>query len=249
MRKRLFIIRALGLLMALLAGSAPAAAQVEFKRGLEQISFIPKGQWITGVSVSFSQSDQGNYQFLIIENLSGDSYSFKVSPMLMYCFKDNLAAGGKLAYSRTRTRLDRADIVVGEGTEFSMENLYNISHSYSAMAAFRNYISLGHSRRFGFFNEVQLQVGGSQSKIANGRGDDLTGTYETSWDFNVGLAPGMVMFLNTYSAIEVNVGVLGFSYSHTTSKTDQIYRAERSGKSANFRVNLFSITFGVAFYL
>ena len=23
-------------------------AQVEFKRGLEQISFIPKGQWITG---------------------------------------------------------------------------------------------------------------------------------------------------------------------------------------------------------
>ena len=73
MSKRLFIIRALGLLMALLAGSAPAAAQVEFKRGLEQISFIPKGQWITGVSVSFSQSDQGNYQFLIIENLTGDS--------------------------------------------------------------------------------------------------------------------------------------------------------------------------------
>lgn len=235
--------------MALLAGSATAGAQVEFKRGLEQISFIPKGQWITGVSVSFSQSDQGNYQFLIVENLSGDSYSYKISPMLMYCFKDNLVAGGKLAYSRTRTRLDQADIVVGEGTEFSMENLYNISHSYSAMAAFRNYISLGHSRRFGFFNEVQLQVGGSQSKIANGRGDDLTGTYETSWDINVGLAPGMVMFLNNYSAIEVNVGVLGFSYNHTTSKTDQIYRADRNAKSANFRVNLFSITFGVAFYL
>lgn len=249
MKKHFCIIRALGLLLALLAGSARASAQVEFKRGLEQISFIPKGQWITGVSVSFSQSDQGNYQFLVIENLSGDSYSFKVSPMLMYCFKDNLAAGGKMAYSRTRTRLDRADIVAGEGTEFSMENLYNISHSYSAMAAFRNYISLGNSRRFGFFNEVQLQVGGSQSKIANGRGDDLTGTYETSWDINVGLAPGMVMFLNNYSAIEVNVGVLGFSYSHTDAKTDQIYRAERDSKSANFRVNLFSITFGVAFYL
>ena len=249
MKKRLFLTRALGLLIALIAGSAAAEAQVEFKRGLEQISFIPKGQWITGVSVSFSQSDQGNYQFLVIENLSGDSYSFKVSPMLMYCFKDNLAAGGKMAYSRTRTRLDRTDIVVGEGTEFSLENLYNISHSYSAMAVFRNYISLGHSRRFGFFNEVQLQVGGSQSKIANDRGDDLTGTYETSWDVNIGLAPGMVMFLNNYSALEVNVGVLGFSYSRTNSKTDQIYRAERDSKSANFRVNLFSITFGVAFYL
>ncbi len=249
MKKRLFIIRLAGLLLALAAGTAPAAAQVEFKRGLEQISFIPKGQWITGVSVGFSQSDQGNYQFVIVENLTGDSYSFKVSPMVMYSFKDNLAAGGKMAYSRTRTRLDQADFVVGEGTSFSLDNLYQISHSYSAMAAFRNYISLGHSRRFGFFNEVQLQVGGSQSKVANGRGDDLTGTFETSWDINVGLAPGMVMFLNNYSAIEVNVGVLGFSYSHTTAKTDQIYRAERDSKSANFRVNLFSITFGVAFYL
>ncbi len=249
MKKQLLIIRLSGLLLALLAGWVPASAQVEFKRGLERISFIPKGQWITGVSVGFSQSDQGNYQFLIVENLTGDSYSFKVSPMVMYCFKDNLAAGGKMTYSRTRTRLDQADFVLGEDTDFSLENLYNISHSYSVMAAFRNYISLGHSRRFGFFNEVQLQVGGSQSKITNGSGDDFTGTFETSWDFNVGLAPGMVMFLNNYSAIEVNVGLLGFSYSHTTSKTDRIYRAERDSKSANFRVNLFSITFGVAFYL
>ena len=57
MKKQYFITRLLGCLMALLAGAATAEAQVEFKRGLEQISFIPKGQWITGVSVSFSQSD------------------------------------------------------------------------------------------------------------------------------------------------------------------------------------------------
>ena len=62
---------------------APLAAQVEFKRGLEQVSFIPKGQYITGVSVSFSQSNQNNYQFLIIEGIDGDTYKFKISPMLL----------------------------------------------------------------------------------------------------------------------------------------------------------------------
>ena len=117
------------------------------------------------------------------------------------------------------------------------------------MAVFRNYISFGRSRRFGLFNEVQLQIGGGESKIANGRGKDLTGTFERSWDVNVGLAPGLIMFLNNYSAIEVNVGVLGFSYNHTKSVTDQIYDASRYGKSARFKINLFSITFGVAFYL
>lgn len=226
-----------------------STAQVEFKRGLEQISFIPKGQYITGVSVSFSQSNQNNYQFLVVENINGDTYKFKISPMLLYCFKDNLAAGGKFAYTRTRTRLDNARIVIDSETDYSVENLYNISHNYSAMAVFRNYISLGHSRRFGLFNEVQLEIGGGESKIVNGRGDDLSGTWERTWSTHVGLAPGAVMFLNNYSAIEVNVGVLGFSYTHTSSTTDQIYDSSRRSKSANFKINLFSITFGVAFYI
>jgi hypothetical protein len=59
----------------------------------------------------------------------------------------------------------------------------------------------------------------------------------------------MVVFLNNYSAIEVNVGVLSFSYKHTKSTTDRIYIANRTLKSANFKINLFSITFGATFYL
>lgn len=237
------------LALAFALGAVDAAAQVEFKRGLEQVSFIPKGQWITGVSVSFSQSNQNRYQFLIIENLSGDAYTFKVSPMLMYAFKSDMAAGGKFAYTRTRTRLDQADIVLDSESDYGVDNLYAISQNYSAMACFRNYFSLGKQRRFGFFNEVQLQIGGGQSKICNGRGVDLTGTFEDNWNVNIGLAPGMIMFLNNYSAIEVNVGVLGFNYNHTKATTDQIYLAKRESKSANFRINLFSIMFGVAFYL
>ena len=99
------------------------------------------------------------------------------------------------------------------------------------------------------FNEVQMQFGGGQSKILNGSGDDLTGTYSKSWNMNIGLAPGLVMFLNNYSAVEVNVGLLGFNYSHTKSTTDQIYDAKVDNKNANFKINLFSITFGVTFYL
>lgn len=224
-------------------------AQEVFQRKLEQISFVPKGQWITGVSVSYSQSDQDRYQFLIIENLSGDTYTFKISPMLMFVFKDNLAAGGRFAYSRQRTRLNSADIVLDSETSYNVDNLYSISHNFSGMAALRNYISLGHSTRFGLFNEIQLQIGGGQSKLCNGSGQEFTGTFERSFNLSVGLAPGLAVFLNNYSALEVNVGVLGFNYSHTKSTTDQIYIANRNTKSANFKINLFSITFGVAFYL
>ncbi len=244
-----YISRFALLLLASIAGTVVTKAQEQFKRGLEQYSFIPKGQWITGVNVSWSQASHDNYQFFIIEDIKGDSYSFKVSPMLMYCFKDNLAAGGRFAYKRTLMRVDKARFVLASDTDYDIDNLYSLSHSYSGMAAFRNYISFGNNKRFGMFNEVQLQIGGSQSKLCNGSGDDVTGTYERSFDLDVGLAPGMIMFLNNYSAIEVNVGVLGFSYTKTKSTTDQVYVARRNNQSANFKINLFSITFGVAFYL
>ncbi len=237
------------LLTAIFFVGKVGSAQDVFQRKLEQITFVPKGQWITGVSVSYSQSDQDKYQFLIIENLSGDTYTFKVSPMLMFAFKDNLAAGGRFAYSRQRTRLNSADVVLGSDTEYNVDNLYSISHNFSGMLAFRNYISLGRSTRFGLFNEVQLQFGGGQSKLCTGTGRDFTGTFERSFNMSVGLAPGLAVFLNNYSALEVNVGVLGFNYSQTKSTTDQIYIANRDTKSANFKINLFSITFGVAFYL
>lgn len=240
----------LAAVVAIVSATATAAsAQELFKRDVETTSFVPKGQWICGVSVNYSQSSQDNYQFLVVENLNGDTYSFKVSPMVMYAFKDNLAAGLRVAYSRQRTRLDEASIVLDSETSYDVDHLYSISHNYYATACFRNYLSFGNNTRFGLFNEVQLQLGGGRSILENGTGLDFTGTFEKSTSIDVGLAPGLVMFLNNYSAIEVNVGVLGFSYNHTRSVTDQIYIANRSMKQANFKINLFSITFGCTFYI
>lgn len=240
--------RYLTILFAIVA-CLSVTAQKPFSRDIEQNVFVPKGQWITGVSVSYSQSSQNKYQFLIIENLNGDTYTFKVSPMLMYAFKDNLAVGGRLSFNRQNTKLDAASIVLDSETSYDVDQLHSLSQNYFGTIAFRNYINLGNSTRFGLFNEVQLKVGGGESKLVNGSGDDITGTFERNIQLGIGLSPGVCVFLNNYSAIEVNVGVLGFNYNHTKSTTDQIYIAERTMKSANFKINLFSITFGVTFYL
>lgn len=246
--KRIALFSAL-LILFTVGSATQASAQKQWSRDIEQSVFVPKGQWITGVSVSYTVSDQDHYQFLIFENINGDTYTFKVSPMLMYAFKDNLAAGGRIAYTRSRTKLDGASVVLGSDTNYDVDNLYTISQDWYGTAAFRNYINLGTSTRFGLFNECQIQVGGGQSKITNGSGNDLTGTYQKNVSLNIGLSPGLVMFLNNYSAIEVNVGVLGFNYSHSKATTDQIYVADVKTKTANFKINLFSITFGATFYL
>lgn len=221
----------------------------EFDHDVESVVFIPKGQWVAGFSFNYSQSTQNDYQFLVLENLSGDTYSFKITPMLCYMLKDDLGVGVNFSYTRSLTKLATADFVLGADTQYDIEKLYRLSHNYYATVFMRNYFSLGNTRRFGFFSQLQCQLGGGQSKLMKGAGENLSGVYETNFSLDVGLTPGIIVFLNNYSAMEVNVGVLGFSYTHTKSVSDRIYRADRRSKFANFHINLFSITFGVSFYL
>lgn len=231
------------------ADSSPARELQEFSHDIESVVFVPKGQWITGVSVSYAMSTQSKYQFLIFEGISGDTYTFKISPMLMFAVAPDLGVGGRFSYARNLTKVSNADIVLDSETNYEVDHLYRLAHNYYVTAMMRNYFSIGKSKRFGFFNELQLQLGGGQSKLTTGVGETLTGAYERNFSLDVGLAPGLCLFLNNYSALEVNIGVLGFSYTATKTIKDQIYVSTRNSKSANFRINLFSIQFGVAFYL
>ena len=220
-----------------------------FEHNIESTTFVDKGTWIAGLSFNYTQGNSNKYQFLIIENLNGDSYSFKVSPMVAYAVRDDLAFGVKFSYVRNLIKLANADLVLDAETNTNLDHIYSLSHNYYGIAFMRNYFSLGNSKRFGFFNELQFELGGGQSKITQGRGIDLTGSYERNIHFKIGLAPGLMVFLNNYSAMEVNIGVLGFNYTHTKTIKDQIYKSSRKSKSANFRINLFSITFGTTFYI
>lgn len=243
------ILLLLAMIFATSFGAYPEKIENFEQEEIESQVFVPKGQWVTGVSVSYTQSHQNDYQFLIVENLKGNTYSFNIAPMVVYMFANDMGAGGKFGYSRSLTKLENADIVLGEGTSYSVDHLYRLAHNYYGMAVLRNYFPLGNSMRFGIFNELQLQLGGGQSKLMTGTGESLSGTYERNFNLKVGVAPGLVMFLNNYSALEVNVGVLGFSYTHTKGIKDRIYESNRKSKSANFRINVFTITFGVGFYL
>ncbi len=221
----------------------------EFKRKIELTTFVPKGQWILGSSVSFSEHNEKNYQFLIVDNINSDGYTFKVTPMLMYAFRDNLAGGVKANYKRSLIKLQKVTINVDEDNSFDLDDAYRLSHSFGGMAVLRNYISLGSSRRFGLYCDIQVEYAGGQSKLVTGNNESVTGTYATNKDFNIGVAPGMVAFINNYTAVEVSVGVLGFNFSKTRQVTDQVYIGERSLNTANFRINIFSIGLGLSFYL
>ena len=152
--------------LLIIAGAGMAIAQTqEFKRNIEPRTFVPKGQWIVGSSVSYSEHNEQNYQFLIVDGFNSDGYMFKISPMFCYALKDNLAAGGRFSYGRSLTKLDGVTLNLDDDTHFDVNDLYQLKHSYSVIGVLRNYINLGTSKRFALFAETRLEVGGSQSKM------------------------------------------------------------------------------------
>lgn len=226
----------------------PLAAQ-KFDRGITPQTFVPKGQWIGGGNISYSQHTNDNYKFLVIDGWDGNGYNFSVSPFVGYVFRNNVAGGVRFNYTRSLLRVKDMGLDLGDDINFSIDNLYRLNHGYYATLFLRTYINLGDSKRFGLFNEVRLTGGGGQGKYMNGSGDALTGTFEKTLDLQIGMSPGMVAFISDFAAVEVSIGVLGFNFKWIDQVTDQIYTGSRRTSSGNFKINLFSISLGLAFYL
>ena len=212
--------------------------------------FVPKGQWIFGGTASYSTHTNDSYQFFVVEGIDSKGYQVKVSPMIAYALRNNMALGVRFAYGRTLARYDNADMQFGDdesGTHITIKNYYMLRHSYTASAIWRQYIPLGKSKRFALFNEVQLSHGATQGRFANDY--PVKGTYETGYELSLGVSPGIVAFATNNMAVEVNVGVMGISYQNTKQIHNQVTVGKRESSMMNFKVNIFSVGLGLAFYL
>lgn len=245
------MLRKLILALILIAAGIQGASAQQFDRGIETSStvFVPKGQWIVGSNVSYSTHNLDNYKFLVIENIHSTGYNFKISPMASYAIQNNMAVGLRAAYNRQLLKIDNAELNLGEGMDFGVSDFYSLKHTVTGTVMHRYYIPLGESKRFALFNETQLSYGYSQSKVVNGSGAAVTGTYETSHDISLGCMPGLIAFVTNNAAVEVNVGVLGFGYTHSQQVTDQVYTGEYSAAQLDFKINLLSIALGIVFYI
>ncbi len=212
--------------------------------------FVPKGQWVFGGTASYSTHSNDSYQLLLIEGINSKGYTMRVSPMIAYAFRDNMALGARFIYGRSLLKMDSAELKLGDeesGTQIGVRDFYSLKHSYEAAVIWRQYIPLGRNKRFALFNEMQLSIGGSQARFANDA--PVKGTYQTGYDFSLGISPGIIAFATNNMAFEVNVGVMGVSYNHTKQVHNQVTVGERSSGMLNFKINIFSIGLGVAFYL
>ena len=157
-------------------------------------------------------------------------FFIKVSPLVCYAFKDNIAAGGRFAYSRSLIKIDGLTLNIDDDNQFDINDLYQLKHTYSGMLILRNYISLGKSKRFALFNETQLEWSGSQSRVINGKDESVTGTFATTTGMSIGAAPGIVAFINNYTHLLFHAATFGRQGSYCKKDTHIAYKHTRGQK-------------------
>ncbi|MDF9831113.1 hypothetical protein [Parabacteroides sp. PF5-6] len=240
------------ILAALLLGcclmSVSAAPREKIDRGIEQKTFIPKGQWMAGASFSYLEYEADNYQWIVLEDLDLVGYSFKVSPTVAYFIRDNIAVGGRVGYSRTLTDLGKLSLSLGDDLNIDIDELHMKNHSFLTTAFVRTYLNLGNSKRFGLFNEMSVTYSYGQGNSTNQLRDEPKAVHETKNALNFGVTPGLVCFINDYIAVEASVDVLGLDFKWNKQTINQVEEASWRSSGANFKINLFSINLGMAFY-
>lgn len=215
--------------------------------------FVAKGQWIFGGTASYSTHRNKDYTFTLINDIDSEGYTVGVSPMIAYAPWKNMAVGIRFGYNRSLLALDNASISVGD-TAMGIDYFHQIKHAYTGTLFWRPYIPLGHSKRFAFFVEAQLNLSGGQSKAVaeNGVVDGMQsyrGTYTKNFGASLAIQPGIVAFVTNNTAIELSIGVFGIGVDRVKQIKNQVDSGSMVSSDANFKLNLLSVGFGVSFYL
>lgn len=219
------------------------------RRDATKSLFVPKGQWMVGGQVGWKQWNNENLHYLLLKDLNFQGYNFSAGPYLGYFFAKNMAVGARFSYKRNYFNMGEIGLNMGDDLSFSLKDFAYLQHNYKSSVFLRSYIPIGDSKIFGLFGEFQLNYTFSEGKNSMGKGESFTGVYEHIHSVGLGLGGGMVVFLTDFAAAEVMLNVGGYNLKWGDQHINSMEQGKVLSSGADFRLDLFSIKFGVTFYL
>lgn len=213
-----------------------------------KVIFAAKGTHLLSCGARYSSTNFSQGQMLVVEGIDSDSYTFSVAPCYAVMIRDNVAAGVRMSYRRGLVKIDEAGVDV-EDVSINVDDYYLLGHKGSFEAFLRPYIPIGQSGRCALFAEIGASGAMGQSKNTDGHADIMKGTWQKSFSWEAGIYPGMTAFITDRLAVELNVGLFGFSGSKTQQIHNQVDEGKRSNFGAHFMVDVTSLAVGLSLYL
>jgi len=221
-----------------------------YDRGLFNYLFIPKGQWAFGMQASYGEFGTEDYQLLsILNDLNVKVKAYSLQPSFSYFFTNNQSIGVNFNYTRMYCDLHGMQVDFDDDLNFTLSDVSYYSQTYSSAIAYRNYVGLGRDRRFGVFNEVELEFGSGSSRFQRYYNNELRDTRTNTMTASLNFSPGLTVFIMDYVSFNISFGVFGVKLHRERQQTNGVDEGSRFSSGANFKFNIFNINFGMAVYI
>lgn len=221
-----------------------------YDRGLFNFLFVPKGMWTLGLTASYGKFSTSDLEmFDVISNVDISAHAFSIKPYFSYAFKNNITAGLRLEYTNVVGDIDNFGLDIDEDMSFSLHDIGYRSESYSAALLLTQYIGLTRRGRFGVFNEAQLKLTSGTSDFNRPFDGNIRQTHNSNFQASLTYSPGVCVYVLPQLSCNLSFGVFGFYINHTKQWENGERTGSRTTSGANFRFNIFNISFGLAVHL
>lgn len=214
-------------------------------------AFLGRGVSSLGFKVGVSKRDVSNdmiFSIIDIDQIKDYSGSFSLSGS--WFIDDNIAWGGKIRYGfNERTYAVSAkmlDLLIDASTYSSN----TVSSSFSIGTGVKNFVEIGSSNKFYVFNETNITysyISSLTRDVYNG-GQDIKKLMKTTHEISIGLSPGFMYFLKEGFAFEFAFNPIVMYYNRSFITQNEIKPGSSSDFSVDFKLNLFNVYFGFAYY-
>lgn len=221
-----------------------------YDRGLFNFLFVPKGMWTLGLTASYGKFSTEDLQlFDIISDVDISADIFSIKPYFSYAFKNNITAGLRLEYQKISGNIGSFGLDIDEDMSFNIRDVGYRNESYSAAVLLTQYIGLSRRGRFGVFNEAQLKVGTGTADFNRPFDGEMKNTHSSTVQASLSYSPGVCVYVMPQLSINLSFGVFGFYVNHIRQWENGERSGSRTTSGANFRFNIFNISFGLAVHL
>ena len=155
----------------------------------------------------------------------------------------------QLVDTAEKTRRHCITLKIDDDVDFSLKDLKLEQNLYNVSFFHRSYVGLDAGKRFGLFNETALTFNFGKSKFDRGVEENLVNTQTDIFEVQLGINPGLAVFIMQNVSIECSLGIAGIRYRQEKQKNNLGETGKRMTGGSNFRVNPFNISLGLTICL
>ena len=218
-----------------------------FDRGLFNYLYIPKGIWSIGVTASYGEFSTKDLEVLdLMSDIDLSGHLFSIKPYFAYFIGPNKSVGMRLGYTSGKANIGSFKVDIDEDMNFNISDISYRSENYTAALTYNQYFGITRRGRFSIFNEVELAFSSGNSDFRRPFNGELKNTHTNTMEVALNFSPGLSVYIMDPVTFNISFGVFGVHLRNEKQNVDGEDLGNRFTSGANFRFNIFNISFGVA---